>query len=232
MMLFVSVFEYAWKPFYLSHYDDKDAKQLFARVLTYFTLASAAVFLVTGMFIEYIVQMPFIGGKFIKPEYWVGMGIIPIILGGYFFNGLYNNFAAGFQINKKTEYLPIAIGISAIINIGLNFLLIPVFSYWGAAWATLIAYFCSAVILYLFARKIYPIVYEWKRVGIIISTAIIIYSASMVLTSEMSLSISFLFRMIAIIIFFLLLYAFKIFSPAELRRLKQMLRSKKSNPTN
>ena len=144
MILFVSVFEYAWKPFYLSHYKDPDAKKLYARILTYFTFIAAGVFLVTSMFMEFIVQMPFIGGKFINPDYWSGMGIIPVILLSFYFNGVYNNFACGFHIEKKTQYLPAAIGIGAIVNVAMNFTLIPVIGYWGAAWATLAAYFVNS----------------------------------------------------------------------------------------
>ncbi|MGA2298071.1 MAG: oligosaccharide flippase family protein [FCB group bacterium] len=229
MLLLVSVFEYAWKPFYLSNFEEKDAKELFSRVLTYFTLACAGVFLITGFFIEFIVRMPFVGGKFINPTYWSGMGIIPIILGGYYFNGVYNNFAAGFHINKKTEYLPIAIGIAALSNIGLNFLLIPLWGYWGAAWATLGAYFLSAVILYKFVGKIYPNKYEWKRIFILISATIIIYGLTIYLTGTMPLKISFAIRCGALIIFVISIWGMGFFNPGEIKGIKSLLKFKIKN---
>jgi O-antigen/teichoic acid export membrane protein len=64
------------------------------------------------------------------------MGIIPIILGGYFFNGIFNVLSAGFNIEKKTDS-SYCCWSCAIVNIGLNFLLIPIIGYWGAAYATL-----------------------------------------------------------------------------------------------
>ena len=36
LLMFITVFEYAWKPFFLNHRDDADAKPLFSRVLTLF----------------------------------------------------------------------------------------------------------------------------------------------------------------------------------------------------
>ncbi|MDA3843632.1 MAG: oligosaccharide flippase family protein [Candidatus Kapabacteria bacterium] len=176
MMIFVAIFEYAWKPFYLNRHKDKDAKQLFSRIMTYFTLMCASVFLTTGFLMEFMVRAPGIGGRFINPEYWSGMGIIPIILAGYYFNGVFNNFAAGFHIEKKTKYLPIAVGSAAIVNIALNFILIPIIGYWGAAWATLSAYIVSAVTLYFFARKVYPIDYEWRRISVIIFSTAAVFS--------------------------------------------------------
>ncbi|MBI5326314.1 MAG: oligosaccharide flippase family protein [Ignavibacteriae bacterium] len=228
MMLFAGVFEYAWKPFYLSRYEDKDAKQLYSRVLTYFTLACAIVFILTGFFIGFIIGMPFVGGKFINPVYWSGIGIIPIILGAYYFNGVYNNFAAGFHIEKKTEYLPIAIGIAAISNIALNFILIPIFNYWGAAFATLGAYIISSVVLFLFLKKVYPIKYEFRRIIIIIVTTILIYVITSWVTQYFSLWISFGIRIIALIVFVIMLRLFGFFTNDEIKKLKSLfIREKK-----
>jgi len=178
MMIFVTVFEYAWKPFYLGNYQEKDSKELYARILTYFTLISSLIFLFFSFFMEYFVKIPFVGGSLINPKYWDGLHIIPIILLAYFFNGLFTNFSAGFLIEKKTNYLPIAVGVAAIINIITNFILIPIMGYTGAAWATLIAYIFSAGILYFFSLKIYPIKYEWGRVLLIASLAALVFFIS------------------------------------------------------
>jgi O-antigen/teichoic acid export membrane protein len=64
MMLCVSVFEYAWKPFYLQHAEDDDAPVLFGRIFTYFTLMSALVFLLISLFASVVVQLPFPGGAY------------------------------------------------------------------------------------------------------------------------------------------------------------------------
>jgi O-antigen/teichoic acid export membrane protein len=224
MMMFVSVFEYAWKPFYLSHYEDEDSKVLFKRVLTYFTLACAFVFLIVGFFIEYVVRMPFIGGNFINPEYWEGLGIIPIILIAYYFNGMFNNFAAGFHITKKTDYLPVAVGVAAISNIGLNFLLIPSMGYWGSAWATLISYVLSAVVLYYFSRKVYPINYEWKRILLIAAFAGIIYFLGTYLTGSLVDWASFAIRIGGVAVFVALLFLSGFFTPKEREMIGKVLK--------
>jgi O-antigen/teichoic acid export membrane protein len=38
MMLFVSMFQFAWQPFFLKNAKDPHAKELFAKVFTYFTI--------------------------------------------------------------------------------------------------------------------------------------------------------------------------------------------------
>ncbi len=226
MMLFVGVFEYAWKPFYLSNYEEKDAKQLYARIMTYFSLICAGIFLLTGFYMEFLVQMPFIGGKFINPDYWEGMGIIPIILGGYFFNGIFNVLSAGFNIEKKTDYLPIAVGVAAVVNIGLNFLLIPIIGYWGAAYATLIAYFISAVLLYYFTKKVYFIKYEFKRLFLIIFITLAIYYSFNFITDGLELWLSFALKTAALLLFVVLLKIFGFFTSSEISGIKRLINFK------
>lgn len=222
MMFLVTMFEYAWKPFYLSHFEDRDAKPLFSRVLTYFTLLSSIIFLVLTTFLPEIVNLPFIGGRFINPLYWQGLGIVPIILAGYYFNGVFTNFAAGLYIHKKTGFLPIAVGIGAAINIVMNFTLIPVIGYKAAAWATLAAYFINALVIYFYAVKIYPLPYEWKRVFTIILTTILLFFATDLIVGKLE-GISVIIAKAGIIaLYFLLLRLLKFFTPSEISGMRRL----------
>lgn len=224
MMMFVSVFEFAWKPFYLSHFEDEDAKKLFARIFTYFTLICAIVFLLTSLFISDAVKMPFVGGRFIKPDYWSGMFIIPVVLIAYYFNGAFNNFAAGLQITKNTKYFPIAVTAAAAVNIGLNFLLIPTYGYQAAAWTTLIAYIVSAVILYYFSHKVYPIEYEWKRIFILVGVTALIYLPIKYFMPHLPILLSIAIKLASIVLFLVILKASGFFTVAELKQIKRIFK--------
>ncbi|MES2766543.1 MAG: polysaccharide biosynthesis C-terminal domain-containing protein [Bacteroidota bacterium] len=228
MMMTITMFEAAYKPFYLSHAKDADSKPLFARVLKYFTLIAAIVFLVTSLFMEFVVRMDFIGGKFINPSYWVGLSIIPIVMAGYYFNGVFTNLAAGFHITKQTKYLPIATGIAAASNVALNFLLIPFYGFWGSAWATFGAYFIGAVALYYFTRKVYPLDYDFKRIGTILALTAGVYFATVYFTDGLSIWVSFAIRAAAFLAFFALLGVTGFFTKGEIISLKGLF--KKSPP--
>ncbi|HRP02117.1 MAG TPA: polysaccharide biosynthesis C-terminal domain-containing protein [Candidatus Kapabacteria bacterium] len=228
MMIFVTVFEYAWKPFYLSNYKDEDSKELYARILTYFTLVSSFIFLFFSFFMVYFVQVPFIGGKLINPKYWEGLNIIPIILVAYFFNGMFTNFSAGFLIEKQTKYLPLAVGLAAIINVVANFILIPMFGYEGAAWSTLIAYMFSAVVLYYYSLKVYPIKYEWGRIAIIIVAVATVFAISKVLLIN-SVIYGILFKVALILAYLAILVIFGFFSKEELQSIRNFIKFRKKN---
>lgn len=228
MMLFVAMYDYAWRPFYLSHYESSDAKQLFSRILTYFFIASAVVFLCVGFFMDFVVRLPFFGGKFIEPSYWQGMDIIPIVMLGYIFNGFYINFTAGINIQKVTKYLPLSIGAGAIVNVLINFISIPILGYRGAAWATLFAYLASAVIVYYYSQRVYPIDYQWKKIFLVSLLMSIIYFVFYGLTTELELLPKFLIRTAGLILFLIMLFVVKVFEFQEISMLKGFFQPRKN----
>jgi O-antigen/teichoic acid export membrane protein len=217
MMLVVTVFEYAWKPFYLNHRDEPGAKELFARVLTLFTVGCGIVFLGTALWMPFVVQMPFIGGRFINPAYWSGLSIVPIILFAYFFNGVFTNLAAGFHITKRTGYFPLATGIAAVIDIGGTYLLVPSMGIEGAAWAKVLAYAASVVAIAIPLARIYPIRYDVVRVATAVAVAAGIYLAVQLLPAETTTQI--VARMVAVPLYVVLLIALRVIGTATLRTL-------------
>jgi O-antigen/teichoic acid export membrane protein len=170
--------------------------------------------------------MPFIGGNFIKSDYWSGMGIIPIILFGYYFNGVFSNFAAGFHISKKTDYLPLVVGIAAIVNIAINFLTIPIWGIYGAAWATFIAYFVSSSLLFLISRKVYPIEYNWSKILMVLLLMCVVYFPIAFFTNNMNLGLSFIIRTFGIIAFVSALFYFKFFTASEIKSIRSLFKKK------
>jgi O-antigen/teichoic acid export membrane protein len=165
MMLIVSMFDYAWRPFFLSHASDPEAKPLFARIMTYFVGGGVIVCLGISFFIEDIVRIRVFDRAIIHPDYWRGLHIVPVVLLAYLFLGIYNNLVAGVYIEKKTSQLPAITLAGALTNIGANFLLIPLWGMMGGAVATLLAYIVMAAVMYVKGRTFYPVEYEWSRLG-------------------------------------------------------------------
>jgi O-antigen/teichoic acid export membrane protein len=166
MMLVVSMFQYAWQPFFLSHAKDPDARPLFARVFTLFVLITALLWVLVSLFIEDAARIPLLSGRtLIAGQFLPGLVVVPIILLAYLFNGLYVNFQAGLTIANKTRYFPLVTGVGALVNVASNFLLIPRLGIIGAALATLFSYIVMAGVLLYFSQRFYPIPYEFGKVG-------------------------------------------------------------------
>jgi O-antigen/teichoic acid export membrane protein len=175
MMLIVGMFDYAWRPFFLTHAKDPDAKQLFAKVFTYFVLGAMTIFIVVSFFIEDIVRMRFFGRQFFTPVYWQGVDIVPWVLLAYVFTGAYVVFLVGVYLEKKTKYLPAVSGVGAVLNVGANLVLIPKLGILGAALSTLLSYVVMAVGMYFVSQRFYRVTYEWSKVLKIAGTAAILF---------------------------------------------------------
>ena len=90
--------------------------------------------------------------------------------------GLYYFVSSPIFYYKKTHVLPIITGISAVLNILLNYLLIPKFGAIAAAWNTLVCYAVMLVIYYIVAQKQsvfpYPI---WRTMLVLVFLLLAIF---------------------------------------------------------
>lgn len=156
--LVVAAFRFAWQPFFLSAAKNTDAKEIYARVLTYFLLLISWLYLLISLFARDLVQCGFLG-----PDYWEGVKIVPVVMLSYVFYGLYVNFIVGIYLEKKSIYLPYITVVAALVNIGLNYILVPKIGIMGAAASTAVSYFIIAGLMFFVLQKIYPIKYEYIR---------------------------------------------------------------------
>jgi O-antigen/teichoic acid export membrane protein len=223
MMLLVSMFDFAWRPFLLQHAHDEDARPLFARVMTYFVLIATSVFLVLSFFLADIVRWPIFGGRsIIDPRFWEGMDIIPVILLAYVFLGVYNNLIAGIYIEKKTGKLPLVTFTAAALHVVANYALIPPFGLMGAAIATLVSYVVMAGMMYVIVQRIYPVRYELARLGKIAGAAALVSVAAIAAgTGTAALWI----KAGLLPVFVAVLYATRFFEPHEWGAAMRLLRS-------
>lgn len=71
MMLIVSMFEYAWRPFFLNTANQPNAKEIFSKVLTIFMGFSSIILIILTFFIEDIIKIPLPRrGHLIGAQYW------------------------------------------------------------------------------------------------------------------------------------------------------------------
>jgi O-antigen/teichoic acid export membrane protein len=79
------------------------------------------------------------------------------------FQGAYLNFLPGIYFAEKTTYIAGITGISALINVAVNFALIPQFGMAGAAYATLAGHSAMAILTYFVSRRFFSVPYDWFR---------------------------------------------------------------------
>ncbi|MFV9677497.1 MAG: flippase [Methanosarcinales archaeon] len=223
--IIVGPFTLAWGPFFWSTAKEKNAKEVYSAVLTYFVLVAMFVALALSILSKEVLMI------MVTPPFYGAYKVIPLIALSYVLYGCYFILAAGFNLTKKTKYVPLIVGIGAIMNIGLNFLLIPRYGMMGASIATLISYSMLPMGSYFVSRMFYPIKYEWGRVSKIFIAAVLIYVGSLYITN-VSLIVSSLLKAMTLFAYPALLYMFGFFKHDEIQIIKELvgIAKKRLNP--
>ncbi|MCL6493977.1 MAG: oligosaccharide flippase family protein [Ignavibacterium sp.] len=217
MMLFISMFQYAWQPFFLNNAKEENAKEIFSKVLTYFTVVGSVLLITLSLFISELVKINFAGFYLLGEKYWSGISIVPIILLGYFFNGLYVVFSAGIYIEEKSIFAPFVTGLGALVNVTVNYALIPQMNIIGAALATLASYVVMAAGYYIVTQKYYHIHYEYGKIlKMFFAIAVIGF---LLYSSLLSLDNAILYRII-LTISYILYILFFVFDKKEFQFIK------------
>lgn len=207
MMLVVSMFEYAWRPFFLNNAKEPDAKPLFAKVLTIFVGASSILFIVLTFFIPDLIKIPLpFKGHLIGEKYWSGVYIVPVILLGYLFLGIYTNLIAGIYIEKKTKYLPMITGTGAVLNIVTGLVFIPLVGIMGGAAAVLISYLAMTIYIYIISQKFYPVNYEISKLAVLIVIDVIALILFYLMWNDIIWSALYIKIPISLILFIIVFY--------------------------
>lgn len=78
---------------------------------------------------------------------------LKILVGTIIFNSLNSVQSSLLTSANKQKFNTLSIGISCMLNIGLNLILIPSYSYTGAAFATLVSVFCLFLVEFYFIYR-------------------------------------------------------------------------------
>ena len=83
----------------------------------------------------------------------------------------------GIYFEKKSTYSFIAVTAGAVLNLGLNFILVPEYGIKAAAFTTLLGYILNYLITLYFSKRVYPCNYGELKVGVLM---IVLYLLCMV----------------------------------------------------
>jgi len=164
------------------------------------------------------VKITFGSYSILNVKYQIGLSIVPMVLLAYFFSGLFANLNVAPFYADKTSKLFIVTAEGFLLNIILNFILIPKFQMNGAALATLLTYSVMFLHVYYISQKIYKINYDWKKITKIIFITIIIFAVYYVLKSlDTNSTLLILISLILIILYISLLSILKIINLSSVK---------------
>jgi O-antigen/teichoic acid export membrane protein len=109
------------------------------------------------------------------PQFLTAYPYVGTLALGLVIHGAYSIVGIGVQLAQRTKYLAWTSGLAAVVNIGLNIVLIPRIGIAGAALATVAAYALSTGLLYGLAQRAYVIPYRLlPNLTLLIGSAIVL----------------------------------------------------------
>jgi O-antigen/teichoic acid export membrane protein len=168
LQMFVTAFNQAYQPSYYELMEsggesrETHIVKTFKFWLVMLTLATCIGIVIGGPFLTI-----FAGSQFRDVS-----SIFPYLLLSVYAGSFYFFFSSPIFFYKKTHLLPLITGSSAVINILMNLLLIPLYGINGAAIATIISHVWISVISYVMGNRLFKI--KWPLLFMIASIFLVI----------------------------------------------------------
>ncbi len=159
-------------------------------------------------------------------DFWPAYQIVPIIVLSYIFSATRNYASLGMFLTKQTKYIAVLTIFSAILNIGLNFIFIPIYGMPAAAYNTLIAFVIFHFATKIISDKYYKIEYENRKLLTILLLASFIFFVSRLIETNI-LALSLFIKLTIVLLFPFILHLFNFYEKIELETISKLFRKGK-----
>ena len=217
----IQSFALGYLPIAYKMLNDPAAKTFYRKIFRYYSFVLIFTTLAISLFAREVLEI-----IARNEEYWIAGAIVPVLAITFVFKGIQYIFALGFHYVKQTKYNAYIVLSGVVINIMLNFLLIPVWGLWGAAITTLFSTLVITVLMYRFSQKKYFVSYEIKKFLLCLAAGICLFIFSFAGT-DFNIIARISFKIILLCLFPLLLVLFRIIHKSEWQQMKKILQERR-----
>lgn len=164
-----AAFAGGWQYFAFSTMKDNDYKKMMGKIWEVLFVISSCFFVGTFLFKDLIFNLLFVG------DYRLGVVVFPYLLFAPLLQMLYQILGTQFQVEKKTYFSPLMLLLGALVNLVLNFYLIPIMGIEGAAISTIMGFAVTVTVSVLIVVNIKKLIFFSKRIYLILLLFIILF---------------------------------------------------------
>lgn len=167
MMTVMGFFISAWQISAVDDFGSQKSQQFFSDIFR-------KCFTVNVILASFLIAFSKVIGTFLySAEFFVAWRYVPVLVIANVFNVMASFMGTIYTSAKKTKMLSISTLLGAMINIIMNFLLIPTIGAMGAAIATAFSYFVMWIIRMINTRDIMRLTYNIKKMWVLITCLLI-----------------------------------------------------------
>ena len=158
MNLFIQMFRFAAEPFFFQRAADRNSRELYAKVMEWFTAFCGLVFLGVILYIDVVSLL-------LGRDFRSGVGVVPVMLFSYMVLGMLFNVSMWYKLSGKTNMAIWITSAGLVVTVIVNLIFMPKYSYWAAAFGHLASYLVMFALSAFLGQKHYPIPYRWGRLA-------------------------------------------------------------------
>ena len=171
MAMITQAFRFAYEPIVFAGVKDKGQHEMYAQAMKYFIIFTLLAFLIVVGYLDIL--------KYIlrRPEYWVGLKVVPIVMAAEIMMGIYFNLSFWYKLIDRTIWGAWFSGLGCAVLLAVNILFVPKYGYMACAWGGFAGYGVAMVASYVVGQRYYPINYPLKDIGLYLLMAVAAYIA-------------------------------------------------------
>ncbi len=165
ILLFVEAFRRTFLPYSMDALHQEEGKRIIQKAALWYILAGSVFSVILAA------CSPLLVGFIADKEYYESWKIVGVLCWSTIFYGFYMISGLGIFKSKKTYLYIVVYGVGALLNIILNFALIPVSGIMGAAIATSLAILVSNMVSMVLSNRYFEIRWMWGWYALIITVS-------------------------------------------------------------
>ena len=156
-LLIITPFQVAWGAYSFQIAVKDEGKKVISEIATYF------FFLLSFFGFLIILWTPVVIKLIAEKSYWVAHKVVlPLVFTNILW-GAFLIFIFGLYFVKGTKLIPVIVLLGAVVNVSLNFIVIPKFGMFGAAYSAVLSYFIMAILSYKISQRVFYIPFDKIR---------------------------------------------------------------------
>jgi len=154
------IFFQAWQLSAMQEYGKKGYEDFYKNI---FGVLSSLLFVVTGLIL--LILKPLMS-VFVSEAFYEAWMYVPLLLVGTMFQAFSSFFGTNYTASKKTKGAFSTSVYGAVVNIGINIILIPLWGIQAAAFSTMAAYLTMWLMRIVDTKKFTEIRIDWKSISL------------------------------------------------------------------
>lgn len=172
MVMFIQAFRYAYEPFIFAKNKSDGNTKAYSEAMKYFIIFSLFIFLSVMFYLDIIKY-------FVGSRYYEGLQVVPIVMLGELFFGIYFNLSFWYKLIDQTQWGAYFSLIGCGATVAIIIIFAPHYGYMACAWASFCCNLLIMLLSYFIGQKKFPIKYDLRSACLYFGLTAIIYVIGM-----------------------------------------------------